>query len=266
MDERGGVQRRRALVTLAAVVATGIPRSGRSVLVAPDDQRLRTETVSYPGASGRLQGYLVRPAGFADRLPSVLVVHESVGLHPHIADLTRRLGLAGYMALAPDLLSTRGGTPSDPAEARETVNALPADAVLADLVATMIYLQTRPDGGDRVGALGLGWGGGMCLRLATVAPVLAAVVAFYGRPPKPDDAARIRSPLLLHYAALDSKTNEAVPVFETALRDAGVRYALHSYAGVNQGFTNDAVPSRYNAREAELAWTRTVEFLKRTLG
>lgn len=266
MDERVGMPRRYALATLAAVAASVLPRRGGSVLVAPDDERLHTEIVSYPAASGRMQGYLVRPAGFTDRLPSVLVVHESAGLHPHIADLARRIGLAGYMALAPDLLSTRGGTPSDPAEVREVINALPADAAVADLVATMVHLQARADGAERVGALGLGWGGGMSLRLATVAPILAAVVAFHGRPPKLDDVARIRASLLLHYAALDNKTNEAVPAFESALREAGVRYALHRYAGVNQGFTNDAVPSRYNAREAELAWGRTVEFLKRTLG
>lgn len=259
--------RRAALTTLVGLAGAVIaPSSSRAVLVAADDERLSTETVSFPAASGTIQAYLVRPAGFADRLPSVIVVHESNGLHPHIRDVTRRVGLAGYMALAPDMLSSRGGTPADAAATREIVNGLPGDTVVADLIAAMIYLQTRADGAPRVGAMGFGWGGGATLRLATVAPVLGAAVAFYGRPPKADDAARVRTPLLLHYAALDSKTNEGIPAFEDALREAGARYAVHSYAGVNQGFTNDSIPARYNARESELAWSRTVDFLKQSLG
>jgi carboxymethylenebutenolidase len=259
--------RRAALTTLAGLAgAVMAPASPKALLVAADDERLSTETVSFPAASGTMQGYLVRPAGFPDPLPSVVVVHESNGLHPHIRDLTRRIGLAGYMAMAPDMLSSRGGTPADAAATREIVNALPGDTVVADLVAAMIYLQTRPDGAPRVGAMGFGWGGGAALRLATVAPVLGAVVSFYGKAPKADDALRIRTPLLLHYAALDAKTNQGIATFEDALREAGARYAVHTYAGVNQGFTNDAIPSRYNARESELAWSRTVDFLKQSLG
>lgn len=261
-----GLGRRQALMALAAAAGSVAASPARAVLIAADDERLSTETVSFPAASGTMQGYLVRPAGFADRLPSVIVVHESSGLHPHIRDITRRVGLAGYMALAPDLLSSRGGTPADAATTREIVNDLPGDTVVADLVAAMIYLQTRADGAPRVGALGLGWGGGATLRLATVAPVLGAVVAFYGRAPKPDDAARIQAPVLLHFAGLDTKTNEGIASFEGALREAGARFVIHTYGGVNQGFTNDAVPSRYNARESELAWSRTVEFLKQSLG
>jgi carboxymethylenebutenolidase len=243
-----------------------LARPAGAVLVAADDARLRAETVTFPAASGEMQGYLVRPAGFDGRLPAVIVVHESSGLHPHIRDVARRIGLAGYMALAPDLLSTRGGTPVDSAAARAQIAELDSDPVVADLVSAMIYLRLRPDCGERVGALGFGWGGGAAARLATVAPSLSAAVVFYGRTPSAKEAARISTPILIQAAALDTKTNERLPEFEDALKASGQRYAVQTYPGVGYGFLNDTVPNRYNARAAEEAWAATVEFLKSTLG
>jgi carboxymethylenebutenolidase len=242
------------------------PPPAEAVLVAADDSRLTAEMVTFPAASGEMQGYLVRPAGFEGRLPAVIVVHESSGLHPHIRDVARRVGLAGYMVLAPDLLSTRGGTPVDLAAVRERVVELDSDPVVADLVATMIYLRLRSDGGDRVGALGFGWGGGAAARLATVAPALNAAVVFYGRVPTAKEAARITTPILVQAAALDTKTNDRLAEFETSLKGSGVRYAIQTYPGVGYGFLNDTVPNRYNARAAEEAWAATVDFFKSTLG
>jgi carboxymethylenebutenolidase len=103
-------------------------------------------------------------------------------------------------------------------------------------------------------------------RLLASAPAVVGGVVFYGRTPPRAEAVRISGPLLLHYAALDRKSNEGLPALETALQEARARYTLHVYEGVNQGFFNDTVQSKFNARAADLAWTRTVEFLKQALG
>jgi carboxymethylenebutenolidase len=237
-----------------------------AVLVAADDNRLTTSTVTFPAASGEMQAYLVRPAGFEGRLPAVIIVHESSGLHPHIRDVARRMGLAGYMVLAPDLLSTRGGMPVDPAAVRERIAELDTDPVVADLVSAMTYLRLRPDGGDSVAAVGFGWGGGVAARLATVAPSLGASVVFYGRVPGAKEAVRITTPMLVVAAALDTKTNERLPEFQTTLGQSGTRLQVQTYAGVGYGFLNDTVPNRYNSRAAEEAWTLMVDFLKSTIG
>lgn len=267
MIDGRGLDRRRAVAGLAGLALGGLTAApARAVLVAPDDARLASEVVSYPGATGSIRSYLVRPAAVADPLPAVIVVHENRGLHPHIEDVARRVALAGYMALAPDLLSTRGGTPGDPDHARQIVAELAPDPVVADLVSAYTFLRLRPDCGGRVGALGFAWGGAIVARLLSSAPAIAGGVVFYGRTPPEAEAARIRGPLLLHYAALDQKDNEGLPAFEATLDKAGATYTLHMYEGVNQTFFNDTVQSRYNARAADLAWTRTIDFLKRTLG
>lgn len=263
----GRLDRRRAMVGLAVTIAGAAgARPAGAVLVAPDDDRLRGEWVTYTAASGDLKALLVRPAKVETRLPSVIVVHESRGMHPHVEDVARRIALAGFMALAPDLLSAQGGTPEDADAAREQVGNLVSDTVVADLVAGMIYLRQRPDAGQRVGAIGFGWGGNIVGRLATTAPSLTAAVTVYGRPPQEQNAWRIKMPLLLHQAALDSKTNEGIPAFEAAAREARVRYTLVIHEGVDYGFFNDTNLSRYNARAAEALWTQTIEFFKQTLG
>jgi carboxymethylenebutenolidase len=234
--------------------------------VAPDDSRLATEPVAYPGASGEVRGYLARPAAASGPLPAVIVVHENRGLHQHIEDVARRVALAGYMALAPDLLSAQGGTPTDIDDARALVSDMPPDPVVADLVAAYTYLRLRADCAARVGAVGFGWGGAMVARLLASAPAVVGGVVFYGRTPPRGEAVRINGPLLLHYAALDRKSNEGLPALEAALQEARARYTLHVYEGVSQGFFNDTVQSKFNARAADLAWTRTVEFLKQSLG
>jgi carboxymethylenebutenolidase len=261
------IARRRILLGLAAIAAgAALAPAARAVLVAPDDERLLTDWVDYPGASGQLKAYLARPAGVATALPSVIVVHESRGMHPHLQDVARRVALAGYMALAPDLLSAQGGTPEDADKARDLVGALVSDTVAADLVASMVYLRMRPDGGDRVGAIGFGWGGSQVGRFAGVAPALDAAVIIYGRPPQEPQVARIRAPMLLHLAALDNRTNEGLPAFEAAARAARLRYNVILHRGVDYGFFNDTNLSRYNARAAEELWAQTIDFLKKILG
>jgi carboxymethylenebutenolidase len=232
--------------------------------VAADDQRLKTERVTFHrGPDAELRGYLARPAD-AEKLPGVLVIHENRGLNPHIEDVTRRMALAGFVALAPDFLSASGGTPQNEDQAREQIGKLDPDWVLKIAVAAASRLDS-PHSTGRVGAVGFCWGGGVVGRLATMYTSLNAGVVFYGRVPPVADVPKIKAELLLNYAGKDERINADVPAFQKALDDAGVKYTLHMYDGVEHAFHNDTSVARYNAEAAQLAWKRTVEFFDRTL-
>jgi carboxymethylenebutenolidase len=233
----------------------------RAAAVRPDHRELVALRVDYPGGSGRLHGYLAHRRDRPGPLPTVLVIHENRGLNPHIEDVTRRLALAGFLALAPDLLSPGGGTPADEDRARAMVRALDEVAVLADLKASVAWLAAREEGNGRVGCVGFCWGGGNANRLATVTPSLAAAVVYYGRVPPANTVPRIEAPLLLHFAGLDARINAGIEGYEQALRDAGKAYTLHRYAGANHAFNNDTNAARYDPDAAALAWERTLRFL-----
>lgn len=232
----------------------------QATLIAPDDARLRSEHISYPGSTGELRGYLARPTDASGKLPAIIVIHENRGLNAHIEDVARRAALAGYLALAPNMLSPLGGTPTDEDKARELIGQLDPAQTVQNLQATLTYLQNHPDSTGKVGAVGFCWGGGMVNQLAVHAPELAAGVVFYGRSPDLVTVANIRAPLLLHYAGLDERINENVPAYEQALKDAGKPYTLYRYENVNHAFHNDANAARYNEAAARLAWERTLAF------
>jgi carboxymethylenebutenolidase len=232
--------------------------------VAADDQRLKTERVTLPGPDGELRGYLARPSD-AKNLPGVIVIHENRGLNPHIEDVTRRLALAGFVALAPDFLSASGGTPQNEDQAREQIGKLDADWTLKAALAAAQSLRSGERSTGRIGAVGFCWGGGLVGRLATADPKLNAGVVFYGRVPPVAEVPNIKAGLLLNYAGKDERINADVPSFQKALDEAGVRYSLHMYQGVEHAFHNDTSTARYNAEAAQLAWKRTVEFFERTL-
>jgi carboxymethylenebutenolidase len=233
--------------------------------VPPDDSRLRTERVTYQGASGPVAAYLARPRG-EGRAPAVIVIHENRGLNAHIEDVARRVGAAGFVALAPDLLSPLGGTPRDEDRARDMIGRLDAQATVGNLKAATVWLAGRPEATGKVGAVGFCWGGGMVNQLAVAEPDLDAAVVFYGASPKPEQVAAIRAPLLLHYAGLDARINQSVPAYEQALKAARKDYTLYMYEGVNHAFHNDTNAARYDERAARLAWQRTIDFLKQKLG
>jgi carboxymethylenebutenolidase len=232
--------------------------------VAADDARIEAGRVEVPGAAKPVAGYLSRPKG-TDRLPGVIVIHENRGLNPHIEDVARRAALAGFVALAPDLLSASGGTPASEEAAMAAIRALDRDQAMAELKAAIAYLRGRPDSNGRVGAVGFCWGGGMANLLATAAPDIDAVAVFYGPVPPLDAVARIKAPLLLNYAGLDTRIDADLPAYEAALKKAGVHYTLHMYQGVNHAFHNDTSAARYDAAAAKLAWQRTIDFFDRTL-
>lgn len=235
-----------------------------AAIIATDDGRLETERTIYPGATGEIKAYMARPKG-ATRLPAVIVIHENRGLNPHIEDVTRRLAMEGFLALAPDLLSPLGGTPANEDTARELIGKLDAAQTVQNLSAAVSYLANHKQGNGKVGAVGFCWGGGMAGELAVQAPNLAAAVVYYGRQPKAADVSRIKAPLLLHYAGLDTRINEGIPAFEEALKQAGKQYQLHLYEGVNHAFNNDTSEARYNNQAADMAWSRTIGFFKAQL-
>jgi carboxymethylenebutenolidase len=238
-------------------------------LVPENDARLVAETVGLAAGGATIDGYLVRPAGSGTH-PAVVVIHENRGLNPHIRDVARRVALEGFIAFAPDLLSPVGGTPADPDQAREMIGKLQAPDVVGWLRGVTAALRSRPEvdgaGGGKVGAVGFCWGGGMVNALAVAEPRLDAAIAYYGRQPDAAQVPAIQAPLLLHYAGLDERIDAGIPAFEAALKSSGKTYELFVYPGVNHAFNNDTGGARYDKAAAELAWGRSVAFLKRYLG
>jgi carboxymethylenebutenolidase len=232
------------------------PRFAEAQQVPKDDKRLQASRVEFssPQGQGRMRGYLVRPAGATGKLPGVLVVHENRGLNPHIEDIARRLALEGFLALAPDALAPLGGYPGDEDKARELFAKLDPAKVREDFVAAANYLKSRPDCTGKIAVVGFCFGGGIANFLATRLPDLAGAVPFYGAQPKADDVPSIKAPLLIHYAEQDERINAGIAAYEAALK-----------ASTQHGFNNDTTP-RYDKAAAQLAWQRTVEFLKKNLG
>jgi carboxymethylenebutenolidase len=270
----GGMDRRTFLDRLSAL-AGGAPAAAallpllradptRAAIVPPDDPRLATARVTWSGPDGDLAGYLARPAQ-GGRFAAVIVIHENRGLNPHIEDVTRRMALEGFLALAPDLLSRDGGTPADEDRARAMIGRLDRERTLARLASAIRFLAGHPDGNGRVGAIGFCWGGGMVNALAAAAPDLAAGVAYYGRQLPAEQVPAIRAPLLLHYAEHDAGINAGIEAYTAALRAHGKTFEAHTYPGTQHAFNNDTSAARYHAGAAALAWQRTVVFLRRHL-
>lgn len=240
------------------------PDYAHAATVAADDPGLSVRAISEVINGTTIRGYLAQGKVSAKR-PAVLVVHENRGLNPHIEDIARRLAAGGFLALALDFLAPLGGTPQDADKAREMFGTLDRAAVIAQGRAALQWLKAQPAGNGKAGAIGFCWGGGTVNALATQAPELDAGVVFYGQAPAPEAAARIKAPLLLNHAGLDSRINEGLPAYEAALKAAGARYTLHVYEGVNHAFMNDTSAERYDPKAAALAWDRSVAFLKKEL-
>jgi len=228
--------------------------------VLRDDARLETGHLEYGG----IRCYVARPKNAAGKIPAVIVIHENRGLNPHIEDVARRTALAGFAAVAPDLLSPQGGTPQDEDQARNRIAKLDRGQTLANLVAVVNDLAMRPDSG-KIGCIGFCWGGGMANQLAAHSERIAAAAPFYGEVPDALDVPRIKARLLLHYAERDPRINTGVPAYEAALNAAGVQNAIHVYPGTDHAFHNDTAGARYHKEAAELAWSRTIAFLKDAL-
>lgn len=269
LDRRRFMDQLTRLAGSSAAAAAVLPLIAASPagagIVPEDDKRLATETIAFKTAAGEASGYLARPIDPAGISSAVIVIHENRGLNAHIKDVVRRIALEGLVALGPDFLSLAGGTPADEDKARELIGALQPEAALAVGAGAVELMRSREGLNGNVGAMGFCWGGGMVNTLAVNVPELRAGVVYYGRSPKSEDVARIKARMLLHYAGLDERINAGVPDYEKALKAVGVDYALHMYENVNHAFNNDTSAARYDKAAAELAWSRTVAFLKASL-
>jgi carboxymethylenebutenolidase len=251
--------------TAAAMLESLTPNYALAQQVPKDDARIKSEYLTYdsPQGSGRMRGYLVRPNA-TGKWPGVVVYHENRGLNPYIEDVARRLAIENFVAFAPDALTPVGGYPGDEEKAAQLFGQLDAKKRTEDQIAAADFLKSRPECTGKIGAVGFCIGGGVVNTLATRMPDLAAAVPFYGPQPSAADAAKIKSPMLLHYAALDERIDAGWPAFETALKANGVKYQMFMYAGTNHGFHNDTTP-RYDEAAAKLAWSRTIAFFKENL-
>jgi len=270
IDRRGFLERAATFavggITAAMLLDALSPRFAQAQQVAKDDKRLRIEWIDYesPQGTGKVRAYLVRPEAVTAKLPGVLVVHENRGLNPHIEDITRRLALENFVALAPDALTPLGGYPGDEDKAREAFAKLDQTKTREDIVAAAGVLKSRPECTGKIGVVGFCYGGAIANLLATRLPDLGAVVPFYGTQPTAAEAARIKAPLLIHYADNDDRVNSGWPAYEAALKANNAAYTMHRYAGTQHGFNNDTTP-RYDRAAAALAWQRTVDFLNKNL-
>lgn len=270
LDRRGFMEKLTKLAGSGAAAAAIAPllaaNAAQAAIVAEDDARVKGQDITYPGSKGEMKGYLVRPAAAGGNLGAVIVIHENRGLNPHIRDVARRIALEGFIALAPDFLSPLGGTPSDEDKAREMFGRLAPEQTVADGLATEAYLKQIDGGNGKVGAVGFCWGGGVVNDLAVNAPDLDAAVAYYGRQPKTEDVANIHAPLLLHYAGMDERINAGIEPYKQALEAQGKKFTIYVYEGAQHAFNNDTSEARYNKAAADLAWGRTIAFLKEKLG
>lgn len=253
-------------LTVSSLLGFISPDYVKKIQIQQDDTRLNSEFITYdsPKGGGSIKGLLSRPADAKGQLPGIIVVHENRGLNPHIEDVGRRAGLAGFISLAPDALTPLGGYPGTDDEGRELQRKRDRNEMLEDFIAAYEHLKSHPECTGKVGVVGFCFGGWISNMMAVKIPDLGAAVPFYGGQPK-ENIDKINAPLLLQFGALDKRVNAGWPDYEAALKEHGKEYTAHMYENANHGFHNDTTP-RYDREAAELAWTRTVDFFKEKLG
>ncbi len=253
-------------ITLPSLLSFISPDYVSTNLIDPTDPKLNSVYITYdsPKGGGKIKGLLSIPSEDNHKLPGVLVVHENRGLNPYIEDVARRTALAGFISLAPDALTPLGGYPGNDDEGREMQSKRDPLKMLEDFIAGYEYLKNHPKCNGKVGVVGFCFGGWIANRMAVQLQGLGAAVPFYGKQPEDDQAAEIKSPLLIQYASLDTRVNEGWPAYEKILKANNIRYEVHFYEGVNHGFHNNTTP-RYDKNAATLAWERTIAFFKKNL-
>ena len=272
----GKISKREFLDLASKFVVGGLSAVALGTLLTPNyafaqqveftDPDILPEYIHYPSPQGHgsVKGYFVKPAKATGKVPAVVVVHENRGLNPYIEDVARRVAKAGFIALAPDGLSSVGGYPGNDEKGRELQQQVDPARLMNDFFAAIEFLMHHEATTGKVGITGFCYGGGVANAAAVAYPELAAAVPFYGRQPKVEDVPRIKAPLLLHYGELDSRINEGWPAYEAALQAHNKIYEGYVYPGVNHGFHNDSTP-RYDKAAAELAWKRTIDWFNKYL-
>jgi carboxymethylenebutenolidase len=254
-------------LTATAIWESLRPNYAWAEQVPKTDSRIQAEyaTVPSPQGNGSIRGYLVHPAKASGKLPGVLVVHENRGLNPYIEDVARRLGTSNFIAFAPDGLTSVGGYPGDDEKGGQMFGKVDRAKMTEDFLASARWLKGRSDCTGKIGVVGFCFGGGIANTLAVfMGADLAAAVPFYGGQPSAAEAAKIKAPLLLHYASLDTRINAGWPAYEAALKANKVPATAYVYEGANHGFHNDTTP-RYDEAAAKLAWQRTLDFFNKYL-
>jgi len=253
-------------LTVPSLLSFLMPDYKGAIQIRQDDPRLKSEYITYssPKGGGTIKGLLSMPADAKKKLGGIVVVHENRGLNPHIEDVARRAALAGFVSLAPDALTPLGGYPGNDDAGRELQSKRKRDDMLEDFIAGYEYLKSNKNCNGKVGVVGFCFGGGIANLMAVRLPDLAAAVPFYGGQPPTEDVPKIKAPLLLHYAGLDTRVNEGWPAYEAALKENKKEYTAYIYPDVNHGFHNDTTP-RYDKAAAELAWKRTIDFFTEKL-
>ena len=253
-------------ITVPALMSFLMPDYKNSLQVKADDPRLQSEYVTYKSekGGGTIKALLAKPVGAKKKLGGVVVVHENRGLNPYIEDVARRVAVAGFIAIAPDALTPLGGYPGNDDKGREMQAKRDSKEMLEDFIAAFDYLKADKDCNGKVGVVGFCFGGGIANQMAVRLPDLAASVPFYGSQPPAEDVPKIKAPLLLHYAELDTRITGGWPAYEAALKENHKEYTAYIYPGVNHGFHNDTTP-RYDKAAAELAWKRTIDFFTEKL-
>lgn len=252
-------------ITVASLMSFIMP-DYKAIQIESNDPRLKTEYIEYnsPKGGGTIKGLLSRPADAKGKLPGIVVVHENRGLNPHIEDVARRAALAGFISLAPDALTPLGGYPGTDDEGRTLQSKRDRNEMLEDFIAAFQHLKVHNECTGKAGVVGFCFGGWISNMMAVRIPDLAAAVPFYGGQAPVEDVPKIKAPLLLHYAELDTRVNAGWPEYEKALKEHNKKYTAYIYPGTNHGFHNDSTP-RYDKSAAELAWQRTVDFFKAEL-
>jgi carboxymethylenebutenolidase len=253
-------------LTVPALMSFLMPNYKGNIQVKADDPRLKSEYITYdsPKGGGKIKALLSKPIDAKKKLGGIIVVHENRGLNPYIEDVARRAALAGFITLAPDALTPLGGYPGTDDAGREMQSKRDKGEMEQDFIDAFNYLKNNKDCNGKVGVVGFCYGGGIANMMAVRVPDLAAAVPFYGSQPKAEDVPKIKAPLLLHYASLDTRITGGWPAYEAALKANGKKYQAFIYEGANHGFHNDTTP-RYDKAAAELAWKRTIDFFKENL-
>lgn len=253
-------------LTVSSLLSFITPNYVDTLLVKPDDERLDSKYITYdsPKGGGTIKGLLSKPDQFSGKLPGVIVVHENRGLNPYIEDVGRRTALDGFISLAPDALTPLGGYPGNDDEGRALQKQRDRNDMLEDFIAAYEYLLNHENCNGKIGVVGFCFGGWIANMMAVKVPTLSAAVPFYGGQPSAEDAAKIKVPLLLQYAELDTRVNAGWPDYEVVLKENNIPYTAHIYPDVNHGFHNNTTP-RYDEKAATLAWERTIAFFKEHL-
>lgn len=273
----GSMDRRTFINKLATLAALGYSMTALTTALLPNyalaeqvsfndpDIRASYESFASPHGHGEGAGYLVTPTQLSGELPAVLVVHENRGLNPYVKDVARRLAKVGFLAFAPDALFPLGGYPGNDDEGRSMQRSMDKLKLQHDFVAAAKHLKNKPSSNGKLGAVGFCYGGYIVNYLAAVEPdLLTAGVPFYGTPATTELRENIKASLLIQLGELDERVNATWPDYQKDLDKLNVRYKMHMYEGAKHGFHNDST-ARYDEKNAELAWQRTLDFFVTTL-